>query len=87
MRRTVELAGNFVAKPIPATRNGAVWTVELPMTAGRYIWLWRVNGKTPTDEAVIAAAKSGESGAPGATVIAGVRTVQPLQRLPDADAR
>lgn len=81
--KTVELAGNFVAKPIPATREGDLWTVTMPMTEGRYIWLWRVDGKNPSDEAAIEAAKAPAS--PDA--LAGVRIVRPVQRLDDANAR
>lgn len=81
--KTVELAGNFMAKPIPATREGDLWTVTMPMTEGRYIWLWRVDGKNPGDEAAIAAAKAPET--PDA--LAGVRIVRPVQRLDDANAR
>jgi hypothetical protein len=81
--KTVELAGNFMAKPIPATRDGDVWTVTMPMTEGRYIWVWRVDGKNPSDEASIAATKAPAS--PDA--LAGVRIVRPVQRLDDANAR
>lgn len=81
--KTVELTGNFLAKPIPATRTGDLWSVALPLTEGRYTWVWRVDGKSPSDTDVLAAAKAGAS-APDA--IAGVRTVQPVRLLPDADA-
>ncbi|MGH6740614.1 MAG: hypothetical protein ACREDY_16585, partial [Bradyrhizobium sp.] len=81
--KTVELAGNFVAKPIPATRDGDLWTVTMPMTEGRYIWLWRVDGKNPSDEAAIAAAKAPAS----PETLAGVRIVRAVQRLDDANAR
>jgi len=81
--KTVELAGNFMAKPIPATKEGDLWTVTMPMTEGRYIWLWRVDGKSPSDEAAIAAAKAPAS--PDA--LAGVRIVRPVQRLDAADVR
>lgn len=81
--KTVELAGNFLAKPIPATRDGDTWTVTLAMPAGRYLWMWRIDGKTPSDEAAIAAAHTPND--PDA--VAGVRTVQPLHHLSDADAR
>jgi hypothetical protein len=43
--KTVALGGNFTLKPIPAVRSGDIWTVELPMTAGRYSWEWRIDGK------------------------------------------
>jgi hypothetical protein len=82
--KAVELTGNFLVEPIKATRNGDVWSVELPLTEGRYIWLWTVDGKRPSDDAVIAAVKAGDS---GPTAIGGVRTVQPLRRLESTDAR
>jgi hypothetical protein len=82
--KTVELSGNFISKPIPATRNGDVWTVDIPMTEGRYIWLWRVDGKSPSDEAAIAATKAAVT---DGTALAGVRIVKPVKKLDDADAR
>ncbi|HEV2752188.1 MAG TPA: M1 family aminopeptidase [Gemmatimonadales bacterium] len=81
--KTVELAGNVASKPIPATREGDVWAVTLPLTEGRYLWLWRVDGNPPSDDQVLAAAKT--SGDPAAR--AGVRIVQPIERLAAADAR
>jgi hypothetical protein len=81
--KTAELAGNFVTKPIPATRDGDGWTVTLPLPEGRYIWLWRVDGSSPSDDETVAAAKA--SGDPAAR--AGVRIVHALQRLADADAK
>lgn len=80
--KTVELAGNFVAKPMPAQRDGDRWTVTLHLTEGRYLWLWRVDGKSPSDADAIAAARSN---APDAR--AGIRIVRPVERLDDADAR
>ena len=83
--RTVELSGNFVAKPVPATRDGDLWTVDLPVPEGRYIWLWRVDGKNPSDDEALAAAKAPPTGE--STALAGIRIVRPLIRLDDADAR
>jgi hypothetical protein len=82
--KSVELSGNFIAKPIAATHTGDDWTVELPIPEGRYIWLWRVDGKSPSDEETIAAVKSGAS---DSTSRAGVLIVRPLVRLDDHDAR
>jgi 1,4-alpha-glucan branching enzyme len=81
--KSVELAGNLAPKPIAATREGDLWTVTLPVTEGRYTWMWRVDDKGPTDEEAIAAAKS--SNDPSARV--GVRIVNPIQRLADSDAK
>ncbi|HEX5435852.1 MAG TPA: M1 family aminopeptidase [Gemmatimonadaceae bacterium] len=82
--KTVALFGNFLIKPVPATRHGDVWTVEMPLTEGRYLWLWVVDGKRPSDEEALAAVKAGHG---DETAIAGMRTVKPILRLPDADAR
>lgn len=81
--KSVELSGNFAPKPVAATREGDLWTVTLPATEGRYIWLWRVDGKGPTDEEALAGAMS--SNDPSAR--AGVRIIKPVQRLADSDAR
>jgi len=81
--KNVELAGNFVPKPISATRDEDRWMVTMPLPEGRYIWLWRVDGAGPSDDEAVAAAKAG--GDPAAR--AGVRIVRPLQRLANADAR
>lgn len=82
--KTVELSGNFLAKPVRATRTGDLWTVQLPLTEGRYSWIWRVDGKTPPDADILAAARAG---ATGPDAVAGVRIVPPTRLLPDADAR
>jgi hypothetical protein len=66
---TVSLAGTFVRAPIPATKVGDVWTVDLPMSEGRYIWVWQLGGSTTpaTDPA-----------------LTGVKVVRPLQRITNA---
>jgi hypothetical protein len=55
----------------------------MPLTEGRYIWQWRVDGKNPTDEETLAAAKTPND--PSSR--AGVRIVRPLQRLADSDSK
>ncbi|HEY2025810.1 MAG TPA: M1 family aminopeptidase [Gemmatimonadaceae bacterium] len=82
--KTVELSGAFASKPIPATREGDIWTVEVPLTEGRYTWYWRVDGKQPADDVMVADAKrpAGDLDAR-----AGVLVVRPVRRLPDAEAR
>ncbi|HWT47004.1 MAG TPA: glycogen-binding domain-containing protein, partial [Vicinamibacterales bacterium] len=82
--KSVELAGNFTARPIPATRTGDDWTVEIPMPEGRYLFLWRVDGKSPSDAEAIAAVKASSN---DSTALAGIRIVRPLVRLDDRDAR
>lgn len=80
--KSVELTGNFVSKPMSATRVGDVWVVELPITEGRYIWQWRIDGATPSDQATYDAVRT-----PGPAARAGFRTVRPLQRLDEAYPR
>jgi hypothetical protein len=82
--KTVELMGSFLAKPVAATRSGDLWTIDLPLTEGRYLWLWRVDGVAPSDDTAIAAAKLPDG---DLTARAGVRFVKPVRRLPEADAR
>lgn len=74
--KTVELT--MSQAPIPATRVGDRWTVTHALPAGRYVYLWRIDGKPPSDDAALAAIKSGAS---DSTAVAGVRTVRPLERL------
>ena len=81
--KTVELAGNFASRPVPATRSGDSWIVELPISEGRYIWQWRVDGQAPNDEATFAAVNA--SPTPGAR--AGIRVVKPLVRVADGYPR
>jgi peptidase M1-like protein len=76
--KTVELIGNFISKPMPATLTGDAWVVEMPLTEGRYVWQWRVDGTGPSDEATIAAA----SAPPSNTARGGVRLVRPIVRIP-----
>ena len=74
---SVELTGNFLAKPVPATRVGDVWVVELPLAEGRYVWLWRVDGAAPSDDVVLADARRPTD----PTARAGVVIVQPVRHL------
>lgn len=66
--KAVALTGNFTLKPAPAERAGDVWTLDLPMSEGRYSWAWQVDGKTLDGE---------YDGQPAS----GVRVVQPFERL------
>ena len=81
--KVVELTGNFSGKPVPAVRIGEAWVVELPLTEGRYIWQWRVDGTTPNDEATFAAV----TGPADPNARSGVRWVKPVQRLTEAYPR
>ena len=81
--KTVELAGTFTSRPIAATLHGDAWVVEVLLSEGRYVWLWRVDGSAPNDEAMLAVATTpATSGAR-----AGIRIVRPLQRLTDGYPR
>ena len=53
---------------------GKATVVELPMTEGRYTWLWQVGDAT---------AGRGGGGAPD-PALTGTRTVRPLQRVSNA---
>jgi hypothetical protein len=70
----VSLNGNFLRAPISAEKQGDVWAVELPMTEGRYTWLWQVT-RSPDAH--------GE-GASADSALTGVRVVKPLQRITHA---
>jgi hypothetical protein len=69
----VSLSGNFLRAPIPATKSGDVWVVELPMTDGRYTWLWQVTG-----------GQEGHDASGMDPTLTGVRIVKPLQRISNA---
>ena len=81
--KTVELSGNFTSRPIPATRAGESWVVEVPLSEGRYIWQWRVDGQAPNDEAILATVNA----APTSGARAGIRVVKPTQKVNDAYPR
>ncbi|HEV2147868.1 MAG TPA: M1 family aminopeptidase [Longimicrobiaceae bacterium] len=61
----VSLAGDFTSTPIPAVKEGDLWTVTIPLTDGRYYWRWVIEG--------------GSAGEGQPT--SGVRLVQPLKNL------
>jgi hypothetical protein len=75
--KVVELMGNVSGKPVPATRSGDAWVVELPMSEGRYVWQWRVDGALPNEEATYAAV----TGPPDPNARTGIRIVKPAQRI------
>ena len=75
--KSVELAGTFASRPVAATRAGEAWVVEIPLSEGRYVWQWRVDGQAPNDEAMLAAA----NGVPAPGARAGIRVVKPVERL------
>lgn len=75
-KSTVTLAGNFLRTPMPATKNGDAWIVELPMTEGQYVWLWQIADST--GRARVNAATMTDS------TMTGTRTVRPLERVTNA---
>jgi hypothetical protein len=81
--KLVELTGNVSSKPIPATKSGDAWVVEIPMTEGRYVWQWRVDNVMPNDDATYAAVY----GAPDSTARTGIKVVKPVQRVTDGYPR
>jgi hypothetical protein len=66
--KVVALSGNFTLKPVPASKSGDVWGLDLPMSEGRYSWAWQLDGRMIDGE---------YQGQPAS----GVRIVQPLKRL------
>jgi hypothetical protein len=73
--QAVQLSATFLrqGESLPATRDGDTWFVEVPLTDGRYTWLWSVAGQT--------GASGGGNADPALT---GTRVVLPLQRMRDA---
>jgi hypothetical protein len=57
--------------------------VEIPLSEGRYIWQWRVDGALPNDESMFAAAAA----PPSADARSGVRVVRPVKRLAESYPR
>ncbi|MGB9146510.1 MAG: M1 family aminopeptidase [Acidobacteriaceae bacterium] len=69
--KTVALSGNFALKPVEAVHGGDTWTVQIPMTQGRYSWTWVVDGKP------LSAELDGQAAS-------GVRVVEALQPVTGA---
>lgn len=76
--KSVALVGDFSLTAVPATRDGDRWVVELPLSDGRYVWTWQLDGKPR------APGEGGDAGSDGIPSLTGVRYVKPLQFLPDA---
>jgi len=62
------LNGNFVRSPMPATKEGDSWVVDLPMTEGAYLWIWQPNGGNTVPD----------------SLLTGIKFVRPLQRITNA---
>lgn len=76
--RTVALVGDFSLDAVPATREGDQWVVKLPLSDGRYVWSWQLDGKPR------APAQGGDPGTQGDPSRTGVRVVMPVMLLPNA---
>lgn len=72
---SVALVGDFSLSPVPAKRVGESWVVELPLTEGRYVWSWQIDGKPR------APGQGGDPGTQGDPALTGVRYVRPLQPI------
>jgi hypothetical protein len=73
--KTVALVGDFSLDAAPATRVGNVWVVTLPLTEGRYVTSWQLDG-TPR-----APGQGGDPGSDGDPKLTSVRLVRPLELL------
>jgi hypothetical protein len=69
----VQLSTSFLRQGVslPATRQADVWVVEVPLTEGRYAFVWSAAGAAAT-------------GAAADPALSGTRTVLPRQRIRDA---
>jgi hypothetical protein len=72
--KAVALTGNFTGEPIPATRHGDRWVVEIPMSEGEYVWGWQIDQTTFW----LNSSNAGDS------TKTGVRMVRPLERVTGA---
>ncbi|HEV7706458.1 MAG TPA: hypothetical protein VGO46_19330 [Gemmatimonadaceae bacterium] len=76
--KSVALVGDFSLTAVPATRVSDRWVVDLPLSDGRYVWTWQLDGKPR------APGEGGDAGTEGIPSLTGMRYVKPLQFLPDA---
>jgi hypothetical protein len=76
--KAVAIVGDFSLTAVPATREGDRWVVELPLTEGRYVWCWQLDG------APRAIVEGGDPGTDGDPALTFVRYVRPVQLLSDA---
>jgi hypothetical protein len=76
--KVVVVVGDFSLTAVPATREGNSWVVDLPLTEGRYVWCWQLDG---APRAIVQGGDPGTDGDPSLTF---VRYVRPVQLLSDA---
>jgi hypothetical protein len=43
--KEVKLVGDFHREPFPVTSRDGIWTITVPLTEGRYLYHWLVDGK------------------------------------------
>lgn len=72
---SVAIVGDFTLDSVPATRDGDKWVVTLPLTEGRYVYSWQINGKP---RSII---KGGNPGTDGDPSTSGAIEVRPLELL------
>ena len=73
--KTVALVGDFSLGAVPATRTGDNWVVTLPLSEGRYVWSWQIDGRPRS------AGEGGDPGSEGDPSRTGERVVRPIQLL------
>ena len=72
---SVAIVGDFTLDSVPATRDGDKWVVNLPLTEGRYVYSWQINGKP---RSIIKGGNPGTDGDPATTGAIEVRPLEPL---------
>ena len=71
----VAIVGDFTLDSVPATRQGDKWVVDLPLTEGRYVYSWQINGKP---RSVLKGGNAGTDGDPATTGALEVKALVPL---------
>lgn len=76
--KSVAVVGDFSLAAVPAAQDGDRWVVELPLSEGRYVWTWQLDG-TPHSPG-----EGGDAGTEGLPSLTHVTHVKPLRFLLDA---
>jgi len=71
----VAVVGDFTLDSVPATREGDKWVVTLPLTDGRYVYSWQINGKP---RSILKGGNPGTDGDPATTGAIRVRPLEPI---------
>jgi hypothetical protein len=79
LAKSVELSGNFLTIPRAALRSGDSWSLELPLSEGRYIWQWRVDGSAPPEDSIFTDITGGP---PRSGARSGLLLVRAIRRVP-----